>query len=104
MLGFELLEFVLQVLDVLFFALTKGALAGAILGPAANAHVRRCVFAVLGGGAGVLTVWLLGGLGLLRALPSGSVVGLDLGQVGEFDRIDDMRLWLRAVVVGTELI
>ena len=40
---------------------------------------------------------------LLRALPSRLIVGMELGQVREFDRIDNTWLWLGAVVIGAEL-
>ncbi len=105
-LGFELLQLMFEVLDVFLFAFPEGPLGGTILSAAANTHVGGSFFVVLGAGAGGGGVGCGGSalgvrpLGLLRMLPPGSVVGLELGQVVEFNRI--YYLWC-AVVIGAKL-
>lgn len=71
-LGLEIFQLLFEVLDVFLLALAEGALRGAVLGAAANAHVGDGFFVLDG-----------------RRAPSSSVLVLGSREVHEFDRVDN---------------
>ena len=100
MLGLELLEFVFEVLNVLLFALAKGTLGGSILGAPTLAVVR--VRASLSGLDHTYDAHIRDALFILLCIrpSSSSVFQLGLGQVCEFDGIDNLGLRVHVLRIG----
>ena len=94
MLLLELLKFVLEVLDVLLFAFAEGPLRRSILGAATLIRVSRRRAALVPFGS-TYDAHVRHALFILLCIrsPSPSVFQWRLGEVCEFDRVDDF--WLR---------
>ena len=100
MLGLELLEFVFKVLNVLLFAFAKGTLRGSILGAPTLTKVR--MRAALSGLDRTYDAHIRDALFILLCIrsPSSSVFQLRLGQVCEFDGIDNLGLRVHVLRIG----